>query len=51
MNNLSVDHLTGIKDLTREDIELIFKTADSFKEVINRPITVLYMTKSLALVN
>ena len=38
MNNLSVDHLTGIRDLTREDIELIFKTADSFKEVINRPI-------------
>ncbi|MEN9987807.1 MAG: hypothetical protein RLZZ585_846 [Bacteroidota bacterium] len=37
MNNLSVDHLTGIKDLTRQDIELIFKTADSFKEVINRP--------------
>ena len=28
MNNLSVNHLTGIKDLTREDIELIFKTAD-----------------------
>lgn len=38
MNNLSVEHLTGIKDLTAEDIELIFKTADSFKEVINRPI-------------
>ena len=38
MNNLSVDHLTGIRDLTHEDIQLIFKMADSFKEVINRPI-------------
>ncbi len=38
MNNLSVKHLIGIKDLTKEDIELIFKTADSFKQVINRPI-------------
>jgi len=26
MDNLSVDHLTGILDLTRQDIELIFKT-------------------------
>ena len=38
MNNLSVDNLIGIKDLTREDIELIFSTADSFKQIINRPI-------------
>jgi aspartate carbamoyltransferase catalytic subunit len=38
MSELSVKHLLGIKDLTRQDIELIFKTADHFKEVINRPI-------------
>ncbi len=38
MNGLSVKHLTGIKDLKREDIELIFQTADEFKDVINRPI-------------
>lgn len=38
MSELSVNHLLGIKDLTREDIELIFQTADEFKEVINRPI-------------
>ncbi len=38
MNDLSVKHLLGIKDLTRNDIELIFQTADHFKEVINRPI-------------
>lgn len=38
MKRLSVEHLTGIKGLTKEDIELIFETADSFKQVINRPI-------------
>lgn len=36
--SLSVDHLLGIKDLTTEDIELIFSQADEFKEVLNRPI-------------
>ena len=36
--NLSVKHLLGIKDLSPQDIELIFTTADNFKEVINRPI-------------
>jgi aspartate carbamoyltransferase catalytic subunit len=35
---LSVKHLLGIKELSREDIELIFRTADTFKDVINRPI-------------
>ena len=38
MANLSVSHLLGIKNLKLDDIELIFKTADHFKEVINRPI-------------
>lgn len=38
MGALSVKHLLGIKDLTAEDIRLIFRTADEFKEVINRPI-------------
>jgi aspartate carbamoyltransferase catalytic subunit len=35
---LSVKHLLGIADLTREDIELIFSQADEFKEVLSRPI-------------
>ena len=35
---LSVKNLLGIKDITKEDIELIFSTSDNFKEVINRPI-------------
>lgn len=38
MSQLSVNNLLGIKDLTREDIELIFSTAANFKDVINRPI-------------
>src|SRR3954468_24702829 len=38
MTKLSTKHLLGIKDLTKEDIQLIFSTADNFKEVINRPI-------------
>ena len=38
MNELSVNHLLGIKHLNVNDINLIFKTADHFKEVINRSI-------------
>ena len=35
---LSTKHLLGIKYITAQDIQLIFETADEFKEVINRPI-------------
>lgn len=38
MKTLSVNHLLGIKYITQADIDLIFETADHFKEVINRPI-------------
>src|SRR5210317_2673008 len=38
MAQLSVKHLLGIKYLQETDIDLIFETADHFKEVINRPI-------------
>jgi aspartate carbamoyltransferase catalytic subunit len=51
MNNISVDHLTGIKDLTSEDIQLIFKTADSFKEVINRPIKKVPTLRDITIAN
>lgn len=51
MNNLSVEHLIGIRDLTREDIELIFKTADSFKEVINRPIKKVPSLRDITIAN
>ena len=38
MSELSVNHLLGIKYITRKDIDLIFETADHFKEVLARPI-------------
>lgn len=38
MNHLSVNHLLGIKQLKKQDIHLIFELADSFKEVLSRPI-------------
>jgi len=51
MDNLSVDHLIGIKDLTKKDIELIFKTADSFKQVINRPIKKVPSLRDITIAN
>ena len=51
MNNLSVAHLIGIKDLSPEDIHLIFKTADSFKEVINRPIKKVPSLRDITIAN
>ena len=38
MSNLSVNHLLGIKYITKNDIQLILDTAINFKEVLNRPI-------------
>lgn len=51
MNNLSVDHLIGIKGLSKEDIELIFTTADSFKQVINRPIKKVPSLRDVTIAN
>jgi aspartate carbamoyltransferase catalytic subunit len=51
MSQLSVDHLLGIKGLKREDIELIFSTADHFKEVINRPIKKVPSLRDLTIAN
>jgi len=51
MDNLSVEHLTGIKDLTKEDIHLIFQTADSFKQVINRPIKKVPSLRDITIAN
>ena len=51
MNNLSVEHLIGIKELSTEDIHLIFKTADSFKEVINRPIKKVPSLRDITIAN
>lgn len=49
--NLSVEHLLGIKHLTPDDIEIIFKTADSFKEVINRPIKKVPTLRDITIAN
>ena len=51
MDNLSVDHLIGTKDLTKNDIELIFKTADAFKQVINRPIKKVPSLRDITIAN
>ena len=51
MSELSVDHLLGIKYLNKEDIELIFKTADHFKEVINRPIKKVPSLRDITIAN
>ncbi len=51
MSELSVDHLLGIKYLTQEDIQLIFETADHFKEVINRPIKKVPSLRDITIAN
>lgn len=51
MDNLSVEHLIGIEHLTPRDIEIIFKTADSFKEVINRPIKKVPSLRDITIAN
>lgn len=51
MSELSVNHLLGIKYLQQEDIQLIFETADHFKEVINRPIKKVPSLRDVTIAN
>ncbi len=51
MKALSTRHLLGIKDLTEDDIQLIFETADNFKEVINRPIKKVPSLRDITVAN
>jgi len=51
MGKLSVKHLIGIKDLKPEDINLILDTAQTFKEVINRPIKKVPSMRDVTVVN
>lgn len=51
MSNLSVKHLLGIKYIKEEDIQLIFETADHFKEVINRPIKKVPSLRDITIAN
>ena len=51
MNDLSVKHLLSINDLNESDIDTIFKTADSFKEIINRPIKKVPTLRDITIAN
>ncbi|THD32293.1 aspartate carbamoyltransferase catalytic subunit [uncultured Flavobacterium sp.] len=51
MSELSVNHLLGIKYITKQDIDLIFETADHFKEVINRPIKKVPSLRDITIAN
>ncbi|MEE9350551.1 MAG: aspartate carbamoyltransferase catalytic subunit [Flavobacteriaceae bacterium] len=51
MKQLSVEHLLGIKHLNKEDIDLIFETANHFKEVINRPIKKVPSLRDITIAN
>ncbi len=51
MMELSVNHLLGIKYITEADIQLIFETADHFKEVINRPIKKVPSLRDITIAN
>lgn len=51
MAGLSVNHLLGIKELTADDIQLILKTAEHFKEVINRPIKKVPSLRDITIAN
>lgn len=51
MASLSVPHLLGTQDLTLNDFELIFETADNFKEIINRPIKKVPSLRDITIAN
>lgn len=51
MSVLSVKHLLGIKYLNEKDIQLIFETADQFKEVINRSIKKVPSLRDITIAN
>ena len=51
MSSLSVDNLLGIKYLNKDDLNLIFKTSDNFKEVINRKIKKVPSLRDVTIAN
>jgi len=51
MRELSVKHLLGIKNINEDDIQLIFETADHFKEVINRSIKKVPSLRDITIAN
>jgi len=51
MNQLIKNNLLGIKELSLKEIELIFETADNFKDVINRPIKKVPSLRDVTIAN
>jgi len=51
MEQLSTRHLLGIKDLSPSDIQLIFDTADNFKDILNRPIKKVPSLRDITIAN
>lgn len=51
IEQISTRHLLGIKDLTENDIQLIFETADNFKDVLNRPIKKVPSLRDITIAN
>lgn len=51
MSSLSVKHLIAIKDLQPEDINIILNTADTFKEVLSRPIKKVPSLRDITIAN
>ena len=51
MTSLSVKHLLSIQALKKKDIELIFKTADNFKRIINQPIKKVPTLRDITIAN
>ncbi len=51
MSALSQKHLLGLKHLLKSDIDLIFKTADNFKEVLQRPIKKVPSLRDITIAN
>ena len=51
MSSLSTKHLLGIKYITKDDIELIFNTADQFKEVLSRKVKKVPSLKDVTIAN
>ena len=51
LQQLSTRHVLGIKYLTEADINLIFETAEEFKEVINRPIKKVPSLRDITVAN
>ncbi len=51
MAKLSVNHLLGTKNLTIDDLHLIYETADNFKEILNRPIKKVPSLRDVTIAN